>query len=203
MNYNEVRKIDNECAKTLCARNYKGFGTGFDVQNGIIEIEWIKPECINLCDENGKETSFQDRIYRTDKISVAITVGFRPFYLEEKNGGNKSYRRTAGTREKRRSIPDRLQRVNPNTNRVYDKSGLCPTLNIMQGGNRQPMLVDGKKERYRIRKLTPKECWRLMGFSDEDFEKAAKENSNTQLYKQAGNSIVKDVLMAIFRNLVF
>lgn len=39
MNYNEVRKIDNECAKTLCARDYKGFGTGFDVQNGVIEIE--------------------------------------------------------------------------------------------------------------------------------------------------------------------
>lgn len=90
------------------------------------------------------------------------------------------------------------KRSNPNTNRVYDK-----TLNTMQGGNRQPMLVDGKKERYRIRKLTSKECWRLMGFSDEDFEKAAKVNSNTQLYKQAGNSIVKDVLMAIFRNLVF
>lgn len=55
---------------------------------------------------------------------------------------------------------------------------------------------------YRIRKLTPKECWRLMGFSDEDFEKAAKVNSNTQLYKQAGNSIVKDVLMAIFRQMI-
>ena len=52
--------------------------------------------------------------------------------------------------------------------------------------------------RYRIRKLTPRECWRLMGFSDEDFEKAEAVNSNTQLYKQAGNSIVKDVLMAIF-----
>lgn len=51
---------------------------------------------------------------------------------------------------------------------------------------------------YRIRKLTPLECWRLMGFSDEDFNRAAEVNSNTQLYKQAGNSIVKDVLMAIF-----
>lgn len=57
----------------------------------------IKPGCINLYDENGKETSFQDRIYRTDKISAAITAGFRPFYLEEKNGRNKSSRRTAGT----------------------------------------------------------------------------------------------------------
>lgn len=54
----------------------------------------------------------------------------------------------------------------------------------------------------RIRKLTPKECWRLMGFDDEDFEKAAKVNSNTQLYKQAGNSIVVDVLYKIFDKLL-
>ena len=55
---------------------------------------------------------------------------------------------------------------------------------------------------YAIRKLTPLECWRLMGFSDEDFHKAEAVNSNTQLYKQAGNSIVKDVLMAIFKQMV-
>ena len=53
----------------------------------------------------------------------------------------------------------------------------------------------------RIRKLTPLECWRLMGFGDEDFHKAEAVNSNTQLYKQAGNSIVVDVLEAIFANL--
>lgn len=53
-----------------------------------------------------------------------------------------------------------------------------------------------------IRKLTPKECWRLMGFDDIDFEKASKVNSNTQLYKQAGNSIVVNVLEAIFDNLL-
>ena len=50
----------------------------------------------------------------------------------------------------------------------------------------------------RIRKLTPKECFRLMGFSDEDFEQAQSVNSNTQLYKQAGNSIVVDVLEELF-----
>lgn len=53
----------------------------------------------------------------------------------------------------------------------------------------------------RIRKLTPKECWRLMGFTDEEFNRAAKVNSNTQLYKQAGNSIVVNVLVNIFTNL--
>lgn len=53
----------------------------------------------------------------------------------------------------------------------------------------------------RIRKLTPLECWRLMGFDDEDFYRAEKVNSNTQLYKQAGNSIVVNVLDDIFENL--
>lgn len=55
---------------------------------------------------------------------------------------------------------------------------------------------------YRIRKLTPKECWRLMGFSDSDFEKAQKVNSNAQLYKQAGNSIVVNVLEQILAKLL-
>ena len=54
----------------------------------------------------------------------------------------------------------------------------------------------------RIRKLTPKECWRLMGFTDTDFEKASQHNSNAQLYKQAGNSIVVNVLEAIFRQML-
>ena len=49
----------------------------------------------------------------------------------------------------------------------------------------------------RIRKLTPRECWRLMSFEDADFNKAQEVNSNTQLYKQAGNSIVKNVLVAL------
>lgn len=53
----------------------------------------------------------------------------------------------------------------------------------------------------RIRKLTPKECWRLMGFDDEDFEKAEAVCSNTQLYKQAGNSIVVPVLEEILKKL--
>lgn len=55
---------------------------------------------------------------------------------------------------------------------------------------------------YRIRKLTPLECWRLMGFDDADYAKAAQVNSNTQLYKQAGNSIVVNVLEGILGNLL-
>lgn len=80
--------------------------------------------------------------------------------------------------------------------RVVDSEGLAPTVKENHG------TVTATNQDLRIRKLTPKECWRLMGFSDEDFEKAEKVNSNTQLYKQAGNSIVVNVLVRIFKNLL-
>lgn len=56
--------------------------------------------------------------------------------------------------------------------------------------------------KLRVRKLTPRECWRLMGFDDEDFDKASKLNSDTQLFKQAGNSICVPILESIIRNLL-
>lgn len=54
----------------------------------------------------------------------------------------------------------------------------------------------------RIRKLTPKECWRLMYWDDESFEKAEKVNSNAQLYRQAGNGICVNVMSAIFKEML-
>lgn len=95
LNYKRIDKVNVDIAKTLCARDCKGFGTGFDTQNGVIE----------------------------------------------------------------------------------------------------------KTSEYRIRRLTPLECFRLMGVSDEDALKMISVNSNTQLYKQAGNSIVVDVMVEIFKNL--
>ena len=63
--------------------------------------------------------------------------------------------------------------------------------------------VIGVNDKMRIRRLTPKECWRLMGFDDEDFDKAkASGVSDSQLYKQAGNSIVVNVLEGVLRNLL-
>lgn len=62
--------------------------------------------------------------------------------------------------------------------------------------------IYGVSTDYRIRKMTPLECWRLMGFSDDDFNKAKSAGlSNSQLYKQAGNSIVVPVLEGIFSEL--
>ena len=72
-------------------------------------------------------------------------------------------------------------------------------------------MINDSSVGYRIRKLTPKECFRLMGFSDDQFERAqkalnekfynGKDKANSQLYKQAGNSIVTDVLFYIFYEL--
>ena len=113
---------------------------------------------------------------------------------------------------------------------VYDQNNICQTLMacLGTGGNNQPLISIEKdigdkdmdaiktektqeelndfvenltKPKYAIRKLTEKECFRLMGFSDKDFNKAATVNSRSQLYKQAGNSIAKQVLMAIFLQL--
>lgn len=80
---------------------------------------------------------------------------------------------------------------------VYDAEKTMCTLSATQYKDPHKIFCN-----YRIRKLTPKECWRLMGFDDADFEKAkAAGMSNTQLYKQAGNSICVPVLTAIFRQL--
>lgn len=84
---------------------------------------------------------------------------------------------------------------------VWDQDSVSPTIMTAQGGNRQPLVVDNVK--WRIRKLSPKECWRLMGFSDEDCNRASKHVSDSALYKQAGNSIVTSCLVAIFYSLLF
>jgi len=118
---------------------------------------------------------------------------------------------------------------NPQTGRVYSPDGISPCLNTMQGGGLEPKILQkahgfnkgGIKENIvpaltksswqennflsdnmRIRKLTPLECWRLMGFRDMDYYAAKSVGiSDAQLYKQAGNSIVVTVLEAIFKNL--
>lgn len=83
---------------------------------------------------------------------------------------------------------------------VWDSDHLAPTLQTMQGGGRQPMIqTENELAGLRIRKLTPLECWRLMGQSDSAYYKAAEVNSDTQLYKQAGNSIVVDVLYYLMK----
>lgn len=95
--------------------------------------------------------------------------------------------------------PDTDTFKNRTMGRVYSNEGLSPTINCCGGGDREPKIVE---TRYRIRKLTPRECFRLMGVDDADIDKIqASGISNSQQYKCAGNSIVVDVLYHIFRKM--
>lgn len=87
---------------------------------------------------------------------------------------------------------------NESIKRVYSPEGVCPTLTTMTGGHRQPKIWTKENG---VRKLTPRECWLAMGFSNENFDKVEGKLSNTQLYKQAGNTICTTCLEAIFKEL--
>lgn len=146
------------------------------LKNSICARDFKDPKCIQVGELDIKGIDQIKRIYSTAGLSPTLTT---------MGGGNREPKIIIGSTQ---------------ANAAVNLNGICPTLTSAMGtgGGQVPM----HNYDYRIRKLTPKECWRLMGFNDYDFEKAAKLNSNTQLYKQAGNSIVVKVLEKIFRNLL-
>jgi DNA (cytosine-5)-methyltransferase 1 len=99
------------------------------------------------------------------------------------------------------TIGDSINIAYPNSN--TRRGRVCEgKANTLSTSPQQAVITeDSNMENIRIRKLTPRECWRLMGFDDEDFNKARTVCSDTQLYKQAGNSIVVNVLEAIMGNM--
>lgn len=91
----------------------------------------------------------------------------------------------------------RLPSDSGQTGRIFDPDGLAPTLLNHHGGAVAKILLDA-----RIRRLTPRECWRLMGRTDTEFDCAkAAGVSDTQLYKQAGNSVIPQIVTAIGRRI--
>lgn len=96
------------------------------------------------------------------------------------------------------TMDNTLDHTFESANRVYSTEGIAPTLLTCAGGGTEVKVLT---DTYSIRRLTPKEYGRLMGVSDEDINKMAAVNSNSQLYKQFGNSIVVDVMVAIFEKL--
>lgn len=151
---------------------------------------------------NGTQWYQQDRIY-DNNVAISVTTSFNPWYFV---GGNMSNLRMKEDKTFIEKHYDNFKNKNgyiPEMFNPYNESEIkevAPTQSTCCGSTTSSATVL-KHEGLRIRKLTPKECWRLMGFTDEEFNRAAEVNSNTQLYKQAGNSIVVDVLVKIFTNL--
>ena len=105
--------------------------------------------------------------------------------------------RTAGSPTEQRLEPNNEGICNTLTSVQKDNMVLEISSDIDENLHKFLYLIDGNLYLIRIRKLIPKECWSLMDFLESDFISAEKVVSNSQLYKQAGNSIVKRVLMAI------
>lgn len=90
---------------------------------------------------------------------------------------------------------------NPQRGRIYSPHGLSPTLTCVKGGGIEPKILLGKNPNV-IRKLTPREFWRLQGFTDEQFDTCAKIQSNAQLYKQAGNSVSIPIVYELGKKII-
>lgn len=161
---------------TLMAGDYKGFGN--QGTNGVIEPKVVNP----LKNKTPYGWHFEQEVYDESGIARAVKAG----------GGSGNIPKVIQVG----NIVGTGNWDNQQIGRVYSTEGCSPTLNTCGGGSHEPKITEG----YRIRKLTPRECWRLMGVRDEQYNKL-HDISNTQLYKMAGNSIVVDVLMAIFKNL--
>jgi DNA (cytosine-5)-methyltransferase 1 len=210
------KKIEKttDIATTLLARDYKGFGN--QAMTGVVELEMVgKCEAINGHD-------LLKRVYSSDGLSPTLsTMGggntepkiIDPFVVASRGRGENNEQHaeprkdgltntiTSVQKDNLVALPGAYGRNFGSRGKIQNVDGASCTLlaDMGTGGGNVPLVPN---ERMRIRKLTPLECWRLMGFDDSDFKKAEKVNSNTQLYKQAGNSIVVKVLEKILYNLL-
>ena len=94
------------------------------------------------------------------------------------------------------NIGDSINLSHPNSKTRRGRVGKNIANTLLTSDEQGVVLSD-----YKIRKLTPRECWRLQGFPDWAFDKAQKVNSNSQLYKQAGNSVTVNVIEEIAKRL--
>lgn len=171
-----TRIQNSECCQTLLSRDFKD------------------PKCVQVGQLYGtnKEPNPQaGRVYDPNYISPTMDTcsgGNRMPKVAIKQATKKGYTECEVGGVADLSYPNFKTR----RGRVQEDGKICPTLTATETG------VCRIESDIRIRKLTPKECWRLMGFDDKSFKAAEQVNSNSQLYKQAGNSIVVDVLYYIF-----
>lgn len=196
LNYKRLEKINNKIAKCIEARDSKGFNTGYSTQNAVIcrmtgrNPDNPKSRKPGLPTEQMLEPNAQGI------CGALMTVQKDNLVLE----GNAFFMQAIKTAEEGNAEPGNI--IDAFNHKVI-KNGISPTITTRPEGKKTAILPCVQyKTTYRIRKLTPRECWRLMGYTDTDFDKANEVNSATQLYKQAGNAIVKQVLMAIFAQMI-
>ena len=205
--FHAVCRDTSDIAATIKSRYYKDGSDCLIRSNVVGQINSSQDG--KVVDSDGIALTQMDGHYNTMKIIEPTIVAMRG-----RNPENPSDRTTGAPTE---------QRLEPNTqglcncltsvqkdNLVMEESIIQRARGFNKGGQYEicpPVTAHSFQEnnllkcQYRIRKLTPRECGRLMGVSDEDISKMAEVNSNTQLYKQFGNSIVVDIMCKMFSNL--
>lgn len=200
----QVDKHQEQSTNTLTTRYPNSQGVG----SYIIESESQKVKSIGNIHPSGK--GMNGEVYQADGLAPTLTTN--------KGEGQKIAIKCNTIKQ--------FGVLQPNFNQcgvVYETDGIAPTIRAYQCGGLEPKIIQrghgynqgGEHDiaptltsnsyhennhlsfGYRIRKLTPRECWRLQGFPDWAFDKAKKVNSNSQLYKQAGNSVTVNVIAAI------
>lgn len=201
-------KDNAQIAKTITTkagvRMDDNFVMDIDSESEKFKFDSTNPKVIqigNVCPTKTRENPNQGRVYDENGLSPALTsmsggnrqpmiVNEQSFVVRENN--------KRGFTEAYEGDTINCEQPNSKTRRGRVGRGVAQTINT---GTLQGVVVNDS-DNLRIRKLTPKECFRLMGFDDRDIDILVENKiSNTQLYKMAGNSIVVSVLEGIFRML--
>lgn len=167
---------------------------------------------------NGTQYYQQDRVYDANAVALCQSANenFNPWYAvaqrKREEGHNievsdREYANAITTIQTDSMVGEPQSCLIQPIDRDYQKKGEKRETHVetKTDGTSHALRTNGETmttNGLRIRKLTPKECWRLMYWDDESFEKAEKVNSNSALYKQAGNGICVNVMSAIFKELL-
>ena len=170
----------------LCARDYK------EPKQVAVVVENKVKQVGNLIDtESFGGNPHRGRVYDTSGISPCLNCmgggGLEP-KIRVKEATSQGYAEA--------EIGDSVNLSHPNSKTRRGRVGKQIANTLLTGESQGVVEPD-----FRIRKLTPRECWRLQGFPDWAFDKAQEVNSNSQLYKQAGNSVTVNVIAAIAKEL--
>ena len=176
------------------------------IMGTLVAIDYKQPKqiletncCVKVGDLNYYPYETSNRVYSKEGISPTLTT---------MQGGNRQPKITEpiayvkeatkkGYAEIYEGDSVNLEQPNSKTRRGRVGKGCVQTLTT----SCNQAVIEPEAKSFRVRKLTPRECYRLMGFTDEQFNKSQAFSSDSQLYKQAGNSIVVDVLYYIFGKL--
>ncbi len=204
----ENAKSDNQQSKIEIIGNTKNpngtrKGTGSIVYNSnglvgtLLARDYKEPKQIAIPNEIKKFGVLQPNfnqsgvVYETDGISPTIRCygggGLEP-KIRVKEATKQGYAEA--------EVGDSINLSHPNSKTRRGRVGKQIANTLLTGESQGVVEPD-----FRIRKLTPRECWRLQGFPDWAFDKAQEVNSNSQLYKQAGNSVTVNVIAAIAERL--